>query len=204
MSCLCITCGLAFSYAVGERGRERLRCGPCTKKRATELHRQYRARLRLTPEGIAKLRLRERGKYERKKARQPVVERPTPKTKLLAFECVRCKKLKPRGLFPSRGRGQFKYHCKECEAPSKSARAHLRLERSKGRGKFTAADVRQLHAVQGGRCASCGVDFRLTVTRRCLTGYHIDHIISIAKGGMNTPDNLQLLCPGCNLRKSSK
>ena len=49
---------------------------------------------------------------------------------------------------------------------------------------------------QRGRCACCGVKLN--------GAHHIDHIIPIALGGTNTDDNIQLLCPSCNLRKSAK
>ena len=32
-------------------------------------------------------------------------------------------------------------------------------------------------------------------------GLHIDHIVSIKKGGKSIPSNLQVLCDKCNLRK---
>ena len=32
----------------------------------------------------------------------------------------------------------------------------------------------------------------------------LDHIIPIARGGTSTPDNLQLLCHRCNIRKSDR
>ena len=33
---------------------------------------------------------------------------------------------------------------------------------------------------------------------------HIDHILPVNQGGTNERENLQLLCPGCNLRKSDR
>ena len=35
-------------------------------------------------------------------------------------------------------------------------------------------------------------------------GYHVDHITSLARGGENKDENIQLLCPKCNLSKGAK
>ena len=45
------------------------------------------------------------------------------------------------------------------------------------------------------KCNHCGKDIR--------DENHVDHILPLAKGGSNDMDNLQLLCPPCNLRKGS-
>jgi 5-methylcytosine-specific restriction endonuclease McrA len=51
---------------------------------------------------------------------------------------------------------------------------------------------------QHGRCAFCGKN---------ITGkgkHHLDHIQPLALGGSHTIENLQYLCPACNMRKSAK
>jgi hypothetical protein len=57
-------------------------------------------------------------------------------------------------------------------------------------------DVRQrVFQKYGGRCAECGVSG---------PGSYLeyDHIIPVAKGGGNSDNNVQVLCRGCNLKKS--
>lgn len=48
---------------------------------------------------------------------------------------------------------------------------------------------------QGGRCALCGIASQK---------WHRDHVIPRSRGGQNGIDNLQALCPPCNLRKHAK
>ncbi len=48
--------------------------------------------------------------------------------------------------------------------------------------------------VARGKCAACGAQHNL----------QIDHIRPVALGGDSTPDNLQLLCGSCNLRRGVK
>lgn len=47
------------------------------------------------------------------------------------------------------------------------------------------------------KCAQCGRDLRQS-------GHHIDHIIPFSKGGLTAEDNLQALCPKCNLVKGNR
>lgn len=47
------------------------------------------------------------------------------------------------------------------------------------------------------RCVLCSVDLRET-------GYHIDHILPFSLGGQSKEENLQPLCPACNLKKGNR
>ena len=54
-----------------------------------------------------------------------------------------------------------------------------------------------LHGEQRGLCMYCRGRLQLKTS-------HIDHIVPVNQGGTNHKGNLQLLCPGCNLRKSDR
>jgi 5-methylcytosine-specific restriction endonuclease McrA len=79
-----------------------------------------------------------------------------------------------------------------CRARSARRRARKRA----AEGRFTEKDVQALYRAQAGCCAQCRIDFS--------GGYHVDHIIALAVGGSNWPENLQLLCPPCNWTKGTR
>jgi 5-methylcytosine-specific restriction endonuclease McrA len=64
-------------------------------------------------------------------------------------------------------------------------------------GNHTPLEIKELFLKQGGRCVYCRVNL-------IKTSYHRDHIIPIAKGGNNFINNIQLLCPKCNIEKRDK
>lgn len=77
-------------------------------------------------------------------------------------------------------------------------RAIARNRRARKRaaeGTHTAADVEAQLKRQKGHCYYCGVK---------LDKYHVDHVIPLSRGGSNSPDNLVIACPSCNLSKSDK
>lgn len=82
------------------------------------------------------------------------------------------------------------------------ALANLRNHRRRARllgavGEVTQDRVSFLLGFQGESCWGCCAFFGDT-------GYHIDHIVPLAKGGSNCDDNIQLLCPRCNQSKGAK
>jgi len=63
-------------------------------------------------------------------------------------------------------------------------------------GKHTAKDIKALFTLQKGRCICCRESLK--------SGYHVDHIYPIINGGANGKNDIQLLCPTCNLSKGAK
>lgn len=72
--------------------------------------------------------------------------------------------------------------------------AHTRHKRKIGR--LPRGTVKLKMQLQNNLCVYCQKDVSIT--------YHVDHIIPLAKGGTHVPDNIQILCPTCNVRKSAK
>lgn len=87
---------------------------------------------------------------------------------------------------------------RQCNAAHLRANSHNRRALfNSAPGSFSEEDVHNLFVKQNGECTAC-LDYLVK------TGYHIDHIMPLSKGGSNWPENLQLLCPTCNLEKSAK
>ena len=61
-------------------------------------------------------------------------------------------------------------------------------------GRHTRKDVLELLDQQQCRCNACRIDVRII-------GYHVDHVVPVARGGSNGRENLQILCPQCNQLK---
>jgi len=74
---------------------------------------------------------------------------------------------------------------------------HNRSKKLRGAGgKLRAEDIAKMMENQKHRCVYCNKGIKHK--------YHIDHINPISKGGTNYIENIQLLCPTCNLKKSDK
>ncbi len=72
-----------------------------------------------------------------------------------------------------------------------------RKERERGSDQsHTAADIRAQHARQHGRCFWCKA--------KVGDAYHVDHVVPLALGGSNGPENIVIACAACNLHKSAR
>ena len=56
---------------------------------------------------------------------------------------------------------------------------------------------KEILATQKHRCARCAADLRNL-------GHHIDHVVPFSRGGTSHRENLQALCPPCNLAKGNR
>jgi len=78
------------------------------------------------------------------------------------------------------------------------ARYAARRARVKGAtGRFYASDIQRIFEDQSGMCRGCGADI-------AVLGYEADHVMPLALGGTNHPENIQLLCVTCNRSKGAK
>ena len=64
----------------------------------------------------------------------------------------------------------------------------------KANGSYTVQEIENLYSKQEGLCVYCKTQLKVT-------GFHRDHKTPLIRGGDNSIDNIQLLCPDCNRKK---
>lgn len=74
--------------------------------------------------------------------------------------------------------------------------ARRRARRAGSGGSYSSEQISNLLVLQKCKCAMCKISLK--------NGMEHDHIISLALGGSNNIENIQLLCPTCNRRKNAK
>lgn len=86
---------------------------------------------------------------------------------------------------------------REANRPMRAAAQRRRRARLRNApGDFTVADASALLVRQRHRCHWCGGSLK--------PGYEVDHLIALAKGGSNGPENIVLSCAPCNRRKQAQ
>lgn len=97
-----------------------------------------------------------------------------------------------RDILRERSRIHYRANKEDYRARGRARRAMIKG----AEGSHTHMDVIRLKSLQRNKCACC--------KKSLSSGYHVDHVQPISKGGSNGPSNLQILCPNCNLRKGAK
>ena len=77
----------------------------------------------------------------------------------------------------------------------RASKQNRRARERSAKGRITKQDVTSLMHLQKEKCANCH--------KPLAEGYHVDHVMPLARGGSNERHNLQLLCPFCNLSKNA-
>lgn len=104
-----------------------------------------------------------------------------------------------RAKTDQRGR-QRAYRLTEEQRRDEKARHRQNRKLRHHGGGLSQGIRRRLWERQSGRCALCCAQLeRVGVLR-----YHLDHIVPLARGGMHHDQNVQLLCPSCNIWKGTK
>ena len=87
--------------------------------------------------------------------------------------------------------------CPDCQSKKYAAYSRNRRAKKIGNGGVhTAADIKAQYDRQRGKCFYCGRDVG--------DNYHVDHVVPLALGGSNGPENLVIACPECNGKKRAK
>lgn len=96
-------------------------------------------------------------------------------------------------------KSRSEYMKKWARANREKLRSHdnnMKKKRRGAKGKISQSDIEKIKSAQANKCANC--------LKSIKKSYHIDHIQPIARGGENKSENIQILCPSCNLRKKDK
>ena len=75
--------------------------------------------------------------------------------------------------------------------------AYRQNRRAAGSCRLSPDVVAGIFKAQRGKCAVCRTNLKAS-------GYHIDHIKAVTRGGTSDPNNIQLLCPTCNRSKGAR
>lgn len=123
---------------------------------------------------------------------------PEQKAALVAwrkeYEAKNRERIAARKAAQRRASGYFQRYAKNNRERLRAHAHNYRARRRSAAGALSRDVVSRLMHLQRGRCAGCGALLKKV-------GRHLDHIVPLARGGANSDDNVQLLCPRCNCGK---
>jgi 5-methylcytosine-specific restriction endonuclease McrA len=76
------------------------------------------------------------------------------------------------------------------------AKSYKARRRTVERDGISGPELLRWTAAQEKVCHWCGVD--------CSSGFHVDHVMPLARGGLHEVENLAIACAPCNLSKQAK
>jgi len=161
------------------------------REECLERSRQYRA------EHLEELREKERERARNASEEQRVQARRRARlwyveNKERAQEYARQYRIDNRERVDKRVTDWMRDNPEAARAIRRNRKARLRA----AEGSHSASDVTAQYDRQGGRCYYCEESVG--------EAYHVDHVIPLSLGGRNSPDNLVIACPDCNLSKGGK
>lgn len=90
------------------------------------------------------------------------------------------------------------HHADPLRRRARTAKRRARLLQAGG--AHGPADIRRQFAQQKGKCYWCQAVLQVEGEDK----YHVDHLIALAKGGTNGPENIVCACRACNGTKAAK
>jgi len=111
--------------------------------------------------------------------------------------CRNCGETKSLSAFSKRATG-YQSYCKSCA--SKYNRKYKQANRERATAREAQRRAKMLNATPQYAC----LDTITEIYKHCPTGYHVDHIIPLAKGGQHYEHNLCYLPTLLNVAKGSK
>jgi 5-methylcytosine-specific restriction endonuclease McrA len=170
----CLDCSREHKKASLEHQRLRYKSDPNYAEATRQRTREYNSMIKGDPKRSAEVRIAKAAYARKRRASDPLYK-----------EKEKRNVKKYRNNWSDEQKAKHRIHAKNRKAMLKGAA-----------GRITLGDVRRSFESQNGICLACSVVLG--------DAFHVDHIMPIKLGGTNYPENIQILCPTCNLSKAAK
>ena len=112
--------------------------------------------------------------------------------------CTKCGETKAVSQFSKRTTGSYQSYCKSCA--SEYNRKYKQANRERATAREAQRRAKLLNATPQYAC----LETITAIYKECPKGYHVDHIIPLAKGGQHLEHNLCYLPKLINIAKSDR